>query len=261
MSKSENQNEKRYTSALRKMEFIPTTSKMKFYLMGQINRFIIPNHVTKVTGSVQDIKEIIRPVVCLMTSALEGVMRCYVFEGQHLYNCCLRVNSEIPIIRIYSDDISEIVRWLGKVNNSSKPWGLIDYVNAFQACPGNEDYGTLLKAFNTYDLAAGIIAACYNNQHPRSQTKIIKTGRFKIVNKSKGDTILKDVSDLFTVIKGSRENRVIISFFIESYIRWRYTTDAYDHSKFIKFLEKNKETFHTLVSVPEKTDELLNKFK
>lgn len=261
MSKSENLNENILSKILKGMEWLKSTSKSKIYFMTGINRSIIPGHVTKMVNSIQKMG-IIRPVVCVVTSCLDGVKRCYILDGQHLFTACIRIGCDIPVVYVYSESKEEIIEWVAQLNNSSKSWTLIDYMNAWKSLKGKEDYVTLLHAFNTYDLETRLIAACYSNRNIEgSISRIIKKGEFRIINREKGDSILKDSSDLFTVLKGNREDRLTIKTFMNSYIRWRYTISFYNHDKFIEFLRKNKTTFHTLVSAPEKTDELLNRFK
>ena len=250
-----------YCEAIEKQKFVSTDSKTKLYFMNGINRSIIPGHVTKMVNSIQKLMNIIRPVICVSTSCLEGVKRLYIIDGQHLFTACTRIGCSFPMITLYSESKEEIVEWIAQLNNSSKSWCLTDYINAWKSLQGKEDYIILLNAINTFDLETRIVASCYTNKRVEESTKLIKKGNFKILNKEKGDSILKDSSDLFSVLKGNRESRDFVKSFMNSYISWRYTISSYNHNKFLEFLKKNKEIFHTLVSSSEKADELLNRFK
>jgi len=229
--------------------------------MSGINREINPGHVTKMVSSIQKMG-VIRPVVCVMTSCIENIKKLYIIDGQHLFTGCIRIGCEIPIITLYSESKEEIIEWMAALNNSSKSWCLLDYIKVWKCLDGKEDYNVLLNSFNTYDLEINIIACCYNNiQIGCSQSKIIKKGEFKILDRKKGDEILKDGSDLFSVLKGNRESRDVIKYFMTAYVKWRYSTSSYNHSKFLEFLNKNKNVFESLVNSPKETNDFLNKFK
>lgn len=265
MAKSKTQERKdstKYLTALQNIEWLEPTSKTILHKMEGINRKVEPSHVTKIANSIQAIQEMLRPIVVVVTSALEGVKRHYILDGQHSSDALDRLGSVKPIVKLYSEDQAEIVEWMAKLNNSSKPWALIDYINAWKTLPGHEDYITLLKAFNTFDLPIILLVQAYANLSRTGSTmSMVKSGRFKVVNLVRGEEILKDVADLFSVLKGERQTRFIVQKFCEQYISWRHIVPNYRHKEFLKYLEIHKKEFALLVNTPDATKELLEKFK
>lgn len=242
-----------------KIEVATPTSKTAFYFMQGINRAIIPRHVTKIVNSIQKLG-VIRPVVTLITTQIDGVRRRYILDGQHLFTALQRQNMNIPYVTVYSECMKEIVEWIACLNASSKSWVLMDYIMAWKALPEKHDYVTLYNSIVKNDLPPNLTSICYCVEDQRNISSIIKKGDFVVINKTKGDEILKHVSDIFGVVKGRHNNRAVIHDFVSTYVKWRYATSIYDHKKFLKYVKDNEEKFLMLMATPDQTNKILQKF-
>ena len=242
-----------------KIELAKANSNVAFHLLNGINRPIIPSHVTKIVNSIQSL-DVVRPVVTVVTSCIDGVRRRYVLDGQHLITGLNREGKDIPYITRYTESLQQIVEWIALLNASSKSWTLIDYITAWKALPEKEDYRILFKAIQTNDLTPNLTAICYGVYDHKDVSKAIKKGEYSIINKKKGDEILKNVSDIFGILRGRHNNRAVIHDFVSTYVKWRYSVSNYKHEEFLNYVNNNHDKFLLLVATPEQTSKILLKF-
>ena len=219
-----------------------TDSYKKFSIL-PMNREIRSQHVEELVESVRNMG-IIRPVVACETDVVEGEKKLYIVDGQHLATALEREGMAIPYTTIKVKDEVDLVHKMGKLNNSSKSWTLLDYVNAYKFC--NNDYMKLLKFKNLYNLELMMVGALCRNQYSFTiNSRVIRSGQFKITNPGV-ENMCKDFSDLFIMLENV-DRGIKFSFlaaFIQSYgkISQKAVIDNLNkHIKKIKLIADNTE--------------------
>jgi hypothetical protein len=219
-----------------------------------MNRVVCGKHIERMVSSIRAMG-IIRPVVCTRTDVFDGEMKTYVIDGQHLLNACQRENIEVPYITIDISTEQDIVERMAMLNNSSKSWTLIDYVNAWKYY--NSDYAKLKKFTNIYNLEVLIIAQICNNTKGAGNmaggSGILKKGEFKIINPH-AEEMCKLFSDLFIAI--GRADRWVKHQFL--YVFLQAYGPKYNHDKTIANIQKNIKQIKIMSDV-EKANEYIQK--
>ena len=203
----------------------------------------------QVEALVQSIREmgVTRQVICVKTNCIDGELKTYVVDGQHLVHACQR--EDLPVeyryIEITSED--DIIRKMAFYNNSSKSWKLMDYVNAWLY--NNPDYLTLKKFKNLYNLEPLMIAGICNNADSyngvSAASDLIKTGEFRVTNPN-AEAMCKDFSDLF--IRIGKADRWVKHNFLRVFIQ-AYNGKNYDHKKTLENVDKNIKTIKAMTDV------------
>jgi hypothetical protein len=200
----------------------------------------------QVEALVQSIREmgVTRQVICIRTACIDGELKTYVIDGQHLIHACQR--EELPVEYRYIEvkDEDDIVRKMAFYNNSSKSWNLMDYVNAWKYI--HPDYTILKKFKNLYNLEPLMIAGICNNADSyngvSSASQLIKNGNFRITNPN-AEAMCKDFSDLF--IKIGKADRWVKHQFLRVFIQ-AYNSKYYNHQNTIQNIEKNIAIIKTM---------------
>jgi hypothetical protein len=188
-----------------------------------------------------------RQVICVKTNCIDGELKTYVIDGQHLVHACQR--EDLPVeyryIEITSED--DIIRKMAFYNNSSKSWKLMDYVNAWLY--NNPDYLTLKRFKNLYNLEPLMIAGICNNADSyngvAAASDLIKTGEFRVTNPN-AEAMCKDFSDLF--IKIGKADRWVKHNFLRVFIQ-AYNGKNYDHKRTLENVDKNIKTIKAMTDV------------
>ena len=209
------------------------TTNYKMFSTLPMNREIRSEHVEKLVKSIRTMG-IIRPVIICKTDVLEGEMKNYIVDGQHLATACEREGLSVPYVNIVCKDEIDIVEKMGMLNNSSKSWALLDYVNAYKFC--FNDYMKLLKFKNLYNLELNMVAAlCTNHYSIVSNSQSIRTGEFIITN-NKAELMCKDFSEIFLMINnvGRSVKFSFLNAFMQSYGKINQKTVVNNLRKYIK---------------------------
>lgn len=224
------------------IKWLNADSKQGFLLLDCLNREIRPQHVSTIAMSI-DKMGIIRPVVVAELN-YKGKKGLYIVDGQHLYFALLRLNLSIPYVTVDIDNDMELVEKLALLNNSSKPWTLIDYIQAWGFI--QDDYKTLVKYFNTYDLELSTIAGILFNR-TENISKILKNGKFKVNNEEKAVVLMDFTTDILKILP--RLDRGSNRRLVNSYITFVYDNySEYNHKKFTTYLKKNLKRLEFLNS-------------
>jgi hypothetical protein len=214
---------------------ISVTTNYSLFNYLPMNRNINSEQVEKLVESIRAIG-ITRQVICVRTNAIDGELKTYVIDGQHLVHACQRENIPVEYRYIEIKDETDIVRKMAYYNNSGKSWNLLDYINAWMY--SNPDYLILKKYKNLYNLEPLMIASiCYNeNQFKQNSTmsNIIKNGEFKIMNVN-AEEMCKKFSDLF--IKIGKADRWVKFNFLSNFIK--AYGENYNHENVLKNIELN----------------------
>lgn len=217
------------------IKYLPANSKKGFRTLDGLNRPIKPAKGTILCNSLEKFG-IIRPVVVAYLT-FKGVKDYYIIDGQHLYFAFLRLGWDIPYTEIEIKNEQELVEALALVNNSSTPWSMQDYIQAWSHI--RPDYKTLTKYFNMYDLELSTIAGILYGK-TESISKVVKTGRFKVGNVSKAVKIMDFTTDLLNIIP--RQDRTTNRRLVNSYIKFVYENYCtYNHANFTAYVKKNKK--------------------
>jgi len=182
---------------------------------------------------------VIRPVVTTTTNVIEGETKTYIIDGQHLATALEREGLPIPHVDIAVESEEDLVEKMAYLNNSSKSWDLMNYINAWKMI--RPDYMKLFKWKNMYDIEITMLAAIgINNAGIRNTTSSIKTGNFQITN-PKAEDMCKEFNDIFLKI-GMSDRSVKFQFlaaFLQAY-------GTYNHTKVMSNIEKHMKTVKLL---------------
>ena len=225
---------------------IATTTDYTLFNYLPMNRNIDSKQVEALVQSIREMG-VTRQVICVRTSCIDGELKTYVVDGQHLVHACQR--EDLPVeyryIEITSED--DIIRKMAFYNNSSKSWKLMDYVNAWLY--NNPDYLTLKRFKNLYNLEPLMIAGICNNADSyngvAAASDLIKTGEFRVTNPN-AEAMCKDFSDLF--IKIGKADRWVKHNFLRVFIQ-AYNGKNYDHKRTLENVDKNIKTIKAMTDV------------
>lgn len=219
-----------------------TTSYSKFSVL-PMNREIDSKHVQKMIASIRKMG-VLRCVIACNTNIIEGTNKTYIIDGQHLATALEREGQPIPYIEIAVTSEADLIEKMAYLNNSSKSWDLMNYINAWKMI--QPDYMKLFKWKNMYDIEITMLAAIgVNNAGLRTSTQSIKTGNFQITNPDAED-MCKAFNDIFLKI-GMSERSVKFQFltaFLQAY-------GKYNHYKVITNLDKHLKTVKLMMNGEE----------
>lgn len=222
----------------------------KLYLLPMGNREIRPEHVTKIANSIKK-WGMMRPIVVIKTSFIDGKMRNYIADGQHLSYACQRLDIPIPFVIINREfnNWEQVISCVADFNTTSRGWTLIDFIQTWSVVI--EDYKKLMHYLDVYDFDKAFTAAVLN-QHSGNGfigggtiTKVIKTGKFKIVDEKFAISVFSDLTEVFQVL-GFRGNRFEIRYFCQEYYVFRRSCKNYNHNKFLIQIKKTAELYQFL---------------
>lgn len=218
---------------LRKIKF--SRDYKKFGFLDSINRIPDPGHVQKMIMSVRSMG-VIRPIICVKVNFLNGSCAMYIVDGQHLFNALMAENLEIPYVVIDVEEKIDLVNKMAMLNNSSKPWTLLNYVNAYKM--HIPDYNTLFELRNKYNIEPLMLAAICTRGTSAVATgsQLIKSGKFKITN-AEAEDMARAFNEFF--LKIGSADRWVKHQFLQVFMRaW----GEYDHTESLKNLDKHIKT-------------------
>lgn len=219
-----------------KIKYSKDYDKFKFL---DNNRVLNPGHIQTMIESIRSMG-VIRPVVCIETDVISGKKERYITDGQHLFTGLVAEGLEIPYIVLNVEDEIELVAKMARMNNTSKSWTLVNYVNAFK--PYLPDYQKLHKMRNMYNIEPLMLAAICTRGTSAvvAGSQLIKTGKFKITNPD-ADNMAKAFNDFF--LKIGRADRWVKHQFLQVFMRaW----DSYHHETSLKNLDKHIKTIKAM---------------
>lgn len=233
-----------YKSILKNTKWLGANAKNTLCILAGINRPIYPGQVTKIAESV-DMMGIIRAVTVAEISFITGKLTKYIIDGQHLFHALIRNGMDIPYVTITIKNKQELVETIAKLNASSKNWCLLDYITAWGSLV--PDYVKLNHYFQVYDFDMGVLSAILSDlvTDGGNVTKKIKNGTFRIINEQENVKILDQLTDVLKIVP--RMNRTQNAYLCKEYVKFCRNFSKYNHSKFIKNLEKHRDEF-TLVT-------------
>lgn len=199
-----------------------------------MNRSIDSKHVQTMIASLRE-QGCVRAVQCCKTNLIEGAEKLYIIDGQHLATALEREGQPIPYIVRSIDSEEDLIRKMAYLNNSSKSWDLMNYINAWKMI--RPDYMKLFKWKNMYDIEITMLAIIgVNNAAFKYNTRAIKTGTFKITNPF-AEQMCKDFNDIF--LKIGMSDRAIKFQFLSAFMQ---AYGNYNHQQVISNLDKHLKT-------------------
>lgn len=224
-----------------KVKYTKDYSKFSFLTT---NRSLDGKHIQKMIISIRKMG-ITRPVITTTTNIIEGIKKTYVIDGQHLLSALEREGLEVPYIELDIKDEFDLIDKMAYLNNSSKSWILMDYINAWKML--KPDYMQLFKWHNIYNLEPTMIAAIATlNSNIKHTSAPIKDGTFKITN-IKVEKMLEDFSEIFLEI-GNVDRGIKFQFLnifltaSSNYNHKKVLANIHKYLKDIKLLANGEET-------------------
>jgi hypothetical protein len=219
------------------------TDYTKFAIL-PMNRGIDSRHVQKMITSIRQMG-VVRCVITCTTDIIEGVMKTYIIDGQHLATALERESQPIPYVDISIESEEDLISKMALLNNSSKSWDLMNYINAWKMI--RPDYMKLFKWKNMYDLEISMVA-CIATKMPsiRYGTQPIKNGTFNVTNPD-AETMCKAFNDIFLKI-GMVERNVKFQFLSAFMLAFN---DSYNHQQVIDAVDKNMKTIKLMANGDE----------
>ena len=215
-----------------------------------MNRGIDSKHVQKMIASIRKMG-VLRCVITCTTDIIEGILKTYIIDGQHLATALEREGMPIPYIDIVIESEEDLVEKMAYLNNSSKSWDLMNYINAWKMI--RPDYMKLFKWKNMYDIEITMLAIIgVNNAGIRQGTSKIKTGEFKITN-SRAEEMCKAFNDIF--LKIGMSDRAVKFQFLTAFMQ---AYGNYNHAKVLANIDKHLKTVK-LMNTGDETGQYIRK--
>lgn len=215
-----------------------------------MNREIDSKHVQKMIASLR-MQGCQRTVICCRITFIDGTSKLYIIDGQHLATALEREGQPIPYIEIDIESEEELIEKMSYLNNSSKSWDLMNYVNAWKMI--RPDYMKLFKWKNMYDIEITMLAIIgVNNSGIKHGTSVIKTGNFTIINPN-AEAMCKAFNDIF--LKIGMSDRAIKFQFLTAFMQ---AYGNYNHIKVMANLDKHLKTVK-LMSTGDETGSYIRK--
>ena len=219
-----------------------TTDYSKFAIL-PMNRGIDSKHVQKMITSIRKIG-VIRAVITTTTNIIEGDNKTYIIDGQHLATALEREGAAIPYFDIDITSEEDLIEKMAYLNNSSKSWDLMNYINAWKMI--RPDYMKLFKWKNMYDIEISMLACIATNMPSiRYGTQPIKNGTFTISN-SKAEEMCKAFNDIFLKI-GMADRGVKFQFLNAFMVAY----GTYNHTKVLANIDKHLKTVKLMANGDE----------
>ena len=224
------------------MKDLKFTQKISKFNTLPMNRMIERSHVDKMIESVE-MMGVIRPIVVCTTSLLEGFVRTYILDGQHLVQALEILGMQIPYFEIKISSEEDVVHKLALLNTSSKSWKLMDFINAHKYI--NHHYRSLFKLINNTTIEPLMLAQICNIKDDLTQhgwSYRIKNGDFKIENLN----YLKDAEKFDMINKSIGTcDRWVKHAFLKAYIK-NCNKESYNQNNILNRIEKHIDVVKTL---------------
>jgi hypothetical protein len=199
-----------------------------------MNRGVDSKHVQKMISSIRKMG-VLRCVITCTTDIIEGIMKTYIIDGQHLAMALEREGQPIPYIDVEIESEEDLIMKMAYLNNSSKSWDLMNYINAWKMI--RPDYMKLFKWKNLYDIEVTMLAMIgVNNAAIKQGTQVVKTGDFTITN-PRAEEMCKAFNDIF--LKIGMSDRAVKFQFLTAFMQ---AYGKYDHEKMLANLDKHMKT-------------------
>ena len=242
---------------MRKDEVLETLDYERFQRLPHgLNRELDYRHTATMRQSVS-LHGNNRLVIIVKTDVIDGVMREYIADGQHLFEALVTLGYHVVYKYVVVGTKEQLVKLLTDMNNTSKPWKLIDYINAWAEL--TEDYKHLQRSITRYGIKPqGIAMVAMNVPNRASIAHLIKLGRYHVVDRTRFRTMMNHIVDLLSIPEiginnaGYLPNRLIASF-----IRHYNSTQHYNHFVIKERLIENIDLIRGVYSAVNELETIL----
>lgn len=234
---------KKTTPKQEQFEVFVSTNYKDFHFL-QENRGIIPKKIAELRQSIEQYGNL-RLVIVV---ELEG--KLYIADGQHLFTALMLMGRPIFYKVIEIKDKRELIGLITKLNSTSTPWKLIDYVTCW-ANFGLKDYKFLKSYIDLYDYGTSEMAAIISGHNSAGQAvSKIKSGNFKaLLPKEEIDQLISYTEDVIKFLPDiSRFQRAHL---VISFVKYYRLKKNYDHTKTLRLIRENLNTFKVFTEVKE----------
>jgi len=161
--------------------------------------------------------------------------RYIIVDGQHLTVGLKQFGRNIECVVVDCETEEDMVQLMIDLNNVSKTWKLENYIHSW-AESGIKAYKQLRIATQLSDVQLTVAMQAYTQQSRAKATKMVKEGKFEIVNKNRGDELIEYVSECSAILPNTRQMN-------EALIKLMLKVEFYNHKHMIKRIKAVAKTF------------------
>ena len=131
-------------------------------------------------------------ITVIKTSAIDGIMRYYVLDGQHRLSAAklLGIPIEFKIVEIETK--LELAQFISDVNNSAKGWGTNQFLNVWAQLEIRE-YVKMLRIQQETNIQITPLVKAYSG---KGSMKDFRSGTMVFIDEAKSDKIIEQIVDL-----------------------------------------------------------------
>lgn len=222
-----------------------------------VQRTLILRHIDRLANSIQ-LYGMIRPIVVVEVSFIDGYMRKYVADGQHALMACMRLGIPVPYVVVNGiTNAQQLTELVAMLNSSSRSWKQGDYVNAW--AQSKDDYKQLLFLKKKYDLDFDVVITASTGKDGGEAVKTMKAGNFVMPDFAKSELACQRVANLLTIVpKMDRwSTRALTRAAITVFTEETYTTAK--HKALMAYVKENADSLRFCASKKEIALEFLRK--
>lgn len=222
-----------------------------------VQRTLILKHIDRLANSIQ-LYGMIRPIVVVEVSFIDGYMRKYVADGQHALMACMRLGIPVPYVVVNGiTNAQQLTELVAMLNSSSRSWKQGDYVNAW--AQSKDDYKQLLFLKKKYDLDFDVVITASTGKDGGEAVKTMKAGNFVMPDFAKSELACQRVANLLTIVpKMDRwSTRALTRAAITVFTEETYTTTK--HKALMAYVKENADSLKFCTSKKEIALEFLRK--
>ena len=222
-----------------------------------VQRTLILKHIDRLANSIQ-LYGMIRPIVVVEVSFIDGYMRKYVADGQHALMACMRLGIPIPYVVVNGiENVEQLTELVAMLNSSSRSWKQGDYVNAW--AQSKEDYKQLIFLKKKYNLDFDVVITASTGNDGGEAVKTMKAGKFEMPDFAKSELACQRVANLLTIVpKMDRWSiRALTRAAITVFTEETYTTAK--HKALMAYVKENADSLKFCTSKKEIALEFLRK--
>jgi hypothetical protein len=158
-------------------------------------------------------------------------------DGQNLFHALRSLGEQVPYVVVEVDDLTDLIRKMAKLNNTTRKWSIENYVVAW----GHEHrvYRTMKTYHKTYNLTYGIVAALMLNTAQLSYaTESIKEGTIRVVNRD----YQRMGRYLIEILEATEEERYVTvsERFAATFLQY-YNPETYNHTETLQRAKRYRD--------------------
>lgn len=175
------------------------------------NRSIIKANKARIERSMRR-NGILGTILAVNTDIFGEGKHWYIIDGQHRYMAAKSLNRleelKVDFLKTEITSLQALVNLVAELNNSSRGWEILDYVNIYTAI-GNEEYKKLKDysiCFSIHPSAALYLLSNYSSISKCSRK--IKEGNIEVIDNTHNKNLLTLTSYLLSLLDNSEMTQV-----------------------------------------------------